>query len=293
MDVELLLDCHATIAESLTWHDGRLYWMDVKAPTLHRLDPGRGPDGVWRLPCDIGAFALMPGGRALVALRTGLHILTLADGALEQVSAPPFDPALHRFNEGAVDVAGRFWVGTMFDPLPGQSDQPRQPGTLSTWTAGTGLVLQPDAAELHNGMAWSPDGTQFYLSHSYQRRVFRFAFDAAAGQLGKRELFIATPGTAGIPDGAAVDEEGAYWCAMHGGGALHRYAPDGTLLRSIPLPVSQPTMVAFGGSDLKTMFVSSASDGLDREALAREPAAGGLFRLAPGVRGVPRHSTVR
>ena len=295
-EIELLLDAHATIAESLLWEpdQGVLYWMDVKAPALHRLDPDSLARRSWPLPADIGAFALVAGeDAALVALRTGLFILSLPDGSLDRAAPPPFDPALHRFNEGACDAAGRFWVGTMFDPLPGHAHHPREPATLSTWTRTGGLIAQPDAAELHNGMAWSPDGALFYLSHSWQQTVFVFPFDAASGRLGERRVFVEIPKPLGLPDGAAVDEEGAYWCALHGGGKLHRYAPDGSLLREIALPVSQPTMCAFGGPDLRTLFVSSAADKLSPAQRSREPHAGGLFRLDPGVRGVVRPCHVR
>ncbi len=286
----LLLDAHATIGESLLWEPGCgvLYWMDVKAPALHRLDPATLDQRAWPLPADIGAFALLGPDAALVALRTGLFTLSLADGGLRPLAPPPFDPALHRFNEGACDAAGRFWVGTMFDPLPGHEGHPAQPATLSTWSASDGLVPRPDAAELHNGMAWSPGGDQFYLSHSNERTVYAFPFDTESGRLGVRRTYLQIPEGVGIPDGAAVDEEGAYWCALHGGGRLRRYAPDGTLLREVALPVSQPTMCAFGGPDLRTLFVSSAADQLGPEERARQPHAGGLFQLDPGVRGVPR-----
>ncbi len=289
--VELLLDAHATIAESLLWEPATatLYWMDVKAPALHRLDPDTLDHRSWTLPADIGAFALMEGkNSALVALRTGLFQLSLANGTLDLVAPPPFDPKLHRFNEGLCDGAGRFWVGTMFDPLPDHAKHPPEPGTLSTFTREGGLVVQPDAAELHNGMAWSPDGSVFYLSHSNQRKIFTIAFDSASGRLGPRQVFAEIPEALGLPDGAAVDVEGAYWCALHGGGRLHRYASNGALLREIELPVSQPTMCAFGGPDLKTLYVSSAADKLSEAQLRLEPHAGGLFRLDAGVRGIAR-----
>ena len=288
VELHLMLDARATIAESLLWEPGEamLYWADIKAPALYRLDPASLEQRRWALPADIGAFALLPGGRALVALRTGLFALSLATGRLDLLAPPPFDPARFRFNEGACDAAGRFWVRCMFDPLHGEHAA-AEPGPLCAWTAATGLVRQDDAARCHNGMGWSPDGTVFYLSHSQERTVFAFPFDAAAGTLGQRRVFARIASHA-IPDGAAVDAEGCYWCAIHGAGLLHRYAPDGTLLAEIALPVSRPTMCAFGGPALDTLFVSSASDELSAEQRAREPYAGGLFRLDPGVRGLAK-----
>ena len=295
-EVKLLLDAHATIGESPLWEPNtqQLYWMDVKAPALYRLNPQTLEQQSWALPDDIGGFALFSHrDAALVALRSGLYALSLTDGALDQLTPAPFDPGLHRFNEAACDTSGRFWVGTMFDPLPGREDHPVEVGSLFTWTAADGLNVCRDAAELHNGMAWSPDGARFYLSHSYERRIYAFAFDVASGKLGARERFVdLNDSVKGIPDGAAVDESGAYWCAIHGGSYLHRYSDDGRLLEAIKMPVSQPTMCAFGGANLDTLYVTSATDKLSAAQLAKEPHAGGLFHFKPGVKGVPRRAFV-
>src|SRR3954464_10453944 len=118
-NVELLLDARATLAESPLWEPGTglLYWADIRAPALNRLDPVTRSSHRWNLPADIGAFALIDAGTALVALRTGLCALSLDTGALQHLEPPPYDPARFRFNEGGCDAAGRFWVGTMFDPV--------------------------------------------------------------------------------------------------------------------------------------------------------------------------------
>jgi len=293
--VEYLLDAHAIIAESLLWEPdtGLLYWLDIKRPALYALDPRTLASRRWDLPEHTGAFALLEGGEALVAMRTGLFTLSLQTGNLGLAAAAPFDPALFRFNEGAVDAAGRFWVGCMYDPLDAKKAAKKQKGPLSTWTSSAGLVGQADAAELHNGMAWSPDDATFYLAHSYEHVIYACDFDVAAGRLGAKRDFARLPHGKPLPDGAAVDEEGAYWCAIHGGSCLHRYAPDGTKLRTIELPVTQPTMCAFGGPELRTLYVSSASDQMGWEQRAKEPHAGALLRLDPGVRGIPKACRAR
>ena len=137
-----------------------------------------------------------------------------------------------------------------------------------------------------------PGWTHLYLSHSQDRVIFAFPFDTVKSEIGERRVFARTNGN-GVPDGAAVDEEGTYWCAMHGAGCLHRFAPDGTVLEEVVLPVSKPTMCAFGGDDMRTLFVSSASDQLSAEQLADQPHAGGLFKFEPGVRGAPKPYLVR
>jgi len=294
VEIEVVLDAGATIGESPTWSavERALYWIDVKKPALYRYDPGAGGHSSWPLSSDIGGFALTadrPG--AVVALREGVFALDFASGALERLAPAPFDPSLFRFNEGACDSAGRFWIGVMFDPLEAGA-APRK-GALHSFDLEGGLRLEPDVAKLHNGMAWSGDGGTFYLSHSDSGEILAFGFDVASGQLGARRLFARLAPELGIPDGAAVDTEGGYWSACHGGGRLRRYRADGAIDRDIILPVSQPTMCAFAGENLDEMYVTSARDKLDPEQLKREPLAGALLRLRPGGRGVPRASEVR
>jgi len=299
VEIELLIDAHAIIGESPTWvaSEQAIYWIDVKAPALHRVHLGTRAVRRWNLPSDVGGFALTEGPNgtteaAVVALRDGLFRLALASGELTILAPPPFDPALTRFNEGACDSRGRFWIGTMFDPMPGARSDPI-PAALHSFTLAGGPRREPDTAELHNGMAWSADERLYYLAHSQRREIFTFHYDAATGRLGERRLFASIAEQLGLPDGAAIDEDGGYWCAIHGGSRLHRYHPDGTLDREIMLPVSQPTMCAFAGDGLDLMVVTSASDRLTPRQLAMEPHAGGLFCLRPGVRGIPRHYLVK
>jgi sugar lactone lactonase YvrE len=294
MQIELALAASATIGESPTWvpEEQALYWIDIKAPALHWLEPTSRATRNWSLPSDVGGFALNNDrSRALVALRSGLFWLDLASGSLTEIAPPPFDPDLHRFNEGACDSRGRFWIGTMFDPRNPRAKKP-EPAGLFTFTTAEGLRRAPDESQLHNGMAWSPDERLFYLAHSYSHVVHVFAYDGASGRLSGRRPFIAPPSQVGIPDGAAVDAEGGYWSALHGGGRLRRYHPDGSLDREIMLPVSQPTMCAFGGRQLDMLYITSAADGLSQQALAREPFAGSVFRCRPGVLGIPRPCVV-
>ena len=292
MAIETALDSRATIGESPTWvaDERALYWIDVKAPALHRYYPADESTRTWPMTSDIGGFALTGDGSAVVALRQGLFRLGLNSGALELLAPPPFDQTLFRFNEGACDASGRFWIGVMFDPLRPASTQA---GRLHSFTFTEGLREEPDTAELHNGMAWSGDGKTFYLSHSNSGEIIAFDYEENGGAISNRRVFTTVPGELGIPDGAAVDTQGGYWSALHGGGKLRRFHPDGSIDRDIDLPVSQPTMLAFAGDDLATLYVTSASDHMSEGTRAREPHAGGLFRLDAGSRGVARSFLVR
>ena len=290
-DIEVVLRADTTIGESPTWSaaEGVLYFIDVKAPALFRLAPGSGRLHRWGFGSDIGGFTLLgDGSGALVALRGGLHRLDFATGGTELVAPPPFDPAMHRFNEAGCDPDGRFWVGVMFDPADPAS--PVLKGALHSYTRAGGLRAEPDFAELHNGMAWSADGTRMFLSHSNRGTIHHFAY--AGGRIGNKILFATVPAADGIPDGAAMDTAGGYWCALHGGGGLRRFHPDGSVDRTVALPVSQPTMCCFAGPDLADLYVTSATDKLSAEQRRHEPLAGALLHLRPGERGIPRRCTL-
>ena len=295
MDIDVVLDAGAIIGESPTWcaAEGALYWIDVKRPALYRLDPRSQALRSWTVPSDLGGFALLDDlSGAVVAIRQGVFRLDFGSGGMTKLADPPFDPALHRFNEGACDATGRFWIGVMFDPLD-PAAQPAQRSLLHSFTLDEGLRPESDASELHNGMAWSPDGRVFFLSHSLRHEILAHDFDPADGRVGQPRRFAQLAEGSGLPDGAAVDAEGAYWCALHGAGRLRRYRADGSVDREVALPVSQPTMCAFAGEHLDELYVTSASDKLDAEQRRREPLAGALLRLRPGVQGVVRRCTVR
>jgi sugar lactone lactonase YvrE len=142
-------------------------------------------------------------------------------------------------------------------------------------------------------MAWNADGTTFFLSHSYAREILAFDYDMAGGRLSNRRVFATIPEGFGIPDGAATDTDGGYWCALHGGGKLRRFNADGSVDRDTQLPVNQPTMCTFAGVDLSTLYITSASDKMSDTEKTRQPLAGALFSLVSGRRGIPRQPFVR
>ncbi len=292
IEIECVLQDAAQTGESPTWSEAEqaLYWIDIQQPALHRYDPTGRHDRHWTLPDEIGCFALradMTG--AVVALRGGLHALRFADGALTLLAPPPYDPTLFRFNEGGCDETGRFWLGTMYDPKQ-PDDRPASQKPKGEWhcySEAAGLQPRPDYAVIPNGLAWSEDFRTMFIAHYEQSAILAFDFDAATGHLGRERVFARIPQGIGKPDGGTIDAEGCYWSALHGGGRLRRLRPNGDLDFDVMLPVSQPTMCAFGDADLSTLYITSASVGLDPGERAQEPLAGKLLRCRPGVRGRP------
>ena len=290
VDFECVFDQAAQTGESPTWCAAEqvLYWIDIQQPALHRFDPASGDDRHWTMPDEIGCFALRHDGvGALVALRSGLHALDFASGRTSLIAPPPFDPEQFRFNEGGCDCTGRFWLGTMFDPRH-KSNAPAEQnpkGQWHTYTEAEGLLPRRDFAVVPNGLAWDDSFRTLFIAHYVAGEIFAFDYDAGAGHLSNRRVFATIPHEIGRPDGAAVDAEGHYWVAIHEGSRLRRFRPDGTPDYDLALPVSLPTMPAFGDADLLSLYVTSASLGLSDEQRRREPLAGKLLRCRPGVRG--------
>jgi len=278
-----VLDIGASLGECALWSvaDQALYWVDINAPTLNRFDPATGRNGAMPMPESIGCFALRERGGFIVALRSGLW-LARADGTLERkVASAPYDPAHHRFNDGRCDPRGRFFAGTM--------NENRDANTAALLRVGNDFVPTTVLRDImiSNGLAWSPDGRTMYHADTQTLSVRAFDYDLATGTPSRPRVFARWTGETDRPDGAAVDSAGNYWVAFYRGGKVAKLAPDGTTLAEYPVPAMCPTMCAFGGPDLKTLYVTSARQQRSDEELARFPQSGGIFALAVDIPGIP------
>ena len=148
-------------------------------------------------------------------------------------------------------------------------------GALYRWHDNM-LTRHDDGICITNGPCTSPDGRTFYHTDTVNRVVYAFDCDGAGGLSNKRVFARVEPGG---PDGSTVDAQGCVWIALWGGWGVNRYAPSGERIAHVELPVSNVTKVAFGGDDLRTLYVTSAWKGLPAEERARQPLAGGLFAL--------------
>jgi sugar lactone lactonase YvrE len=287
----LVLQRPSITGESPVWCErtARLYWVDVQQPALHRLDPQTGIDESWIMPAWIGCLAL-GGGAAkdsiLVGLRTGAYRFELATGALSLVAPAPFDPRRFFLNDGKCDRAGRFWVGPMRHSLPPLVGEPG-PDKGPLWRLeGDRLIACGKPASLSNGLAWSPDGRTMYRSHTYTGEINAWDYDPASGEMSRGRLFAHVDGPPG-PDGAEVDRDGFYWSAINGQGKLMRFDPDGRVEREMLVPFKFPTMVAFGGPDLRMLFVTSGRWAIADKDAADHPLDGSIVALEAPVPGLP------
>jgi sugar lactone lactonase YvrE len=268
--MELALEAGAALAEGPRWDARieRLLWVDIDGRALHRFDPATGDDEATPLPAKVGAAApTQDPGRVLVALADRLAVVDVAGGELEPVADLPHAHPGLRANDGAVDPAGRFWVGTMAeDESPGKAALYRlEGGELST-------VLAP--VSLSNGLDWT--GSRMYYVDSPTKRVDVLDYDEPTGAVENRRPFATIEEGVGVPDGLVLDDEGGLWLALYGGAQVRRYGPDGTLEERLDVPADNVTACWFAGDRL---FVTTAR--------SPQPLGGSLFVAEPGVSGPP------
>ncbi|SDI35134.1 Sugar lactone lactonase YvrE [Actinokineospora alba] len=271
MTPEIVVDAGARLGEGPVWdvRAQRLYWVDILGKSVHVHDPSGLADEVFDVGTHVGSLAVREQGGLVLAVADGFRAFDFGSTSEIAVVTHPGPPA--RFNDGKCDPSGSFWAGTMpYDQEPG---------------AGIVYRLDPDhsvrpvlpGVTVSNGLDFTPDGRTLYYIDTPTGRID--AFDVDAGVLSGRRTVVEV--SAGSPDGLTLDADGCLWVALWGGSAVHRYTPDGRLDRVVDFPVSRPTCPVFGGADLGTLYVTSASVGVD------EPHAGALFALEVGVKGLP------
>jgi sugar lactone lactonase YvrE len=281
-DIILAADCGDVLGESPSWlaHEQCLYWVDLRAPALHRLDPATGAVKTWPMPDLIGAVVGRRRGGVVVAIRHGLFGFDPETAELTPLASVEPGPPENRLNDAKCDPAGRIFCGSMWD-----FGLKTTGGLYRIDMAGAVTQLR-SAVTVANAIAFAPDGRTLYFTDTRQGAIEQADYDPTAGEIGPWRLFAAADAAPGRPDGATVDADGYLWNARYQGGCLARFAPDGRLDRLIDLPVSQPTSCAFGGPDLRTLYVTTARQKLSAEALAAEPLAGALLALDVGVAGL-------
>jgi len=259
--------------------EAMLWWVDARFPAVKRLDPATGAVMMLVLPEVVGSLALRESGGMLAATKSGIHFLDPASGALEMKAEPESHLPDNRFNDGRCDRAGRFWAGTM-------SHVNRDPtGSLYRFDADFRSTRLRNAIIIPNSLAFSPDGRTMYFADTNRHTIWAYDYDPASGAATGERVFADTG--AGWPDGSCVDADGCLWNADYGASRVVRYTPAGKVDRTYELPVTNVTCCCFGGRDLDTLYITTATQRLSPEALAQQPLAGSLFALRPGARGLP------
>jgi xylono-1,5-lactonase len=279
--ISCVADVKALLGEGPVWveRDQALYWVDIKGRRIFRLDEA-GAITHWETPFRVGSIAPRESGGFIAGTDQGFAGIDLDRGRFDILAHPEADLADNRFNDGKTDRSGRFWAGTMDD------SERTAAGSLYRLDFDLSWARMDDGYRVTNGPAFSPGGRLLYHADSARQVIYVYDVDEG-GELGERNLFARFVENDGYPDGMTVDAEGCLWVAFWDGWCVRRFSPAGECIRILDLPVQRPTSLAFGGPDFSELFITSARIGLDDLALQMQPQAGGVFRLAPGVKGLP------
>jgi sugar lactone lactonase YvrE len=265
------------LGEGPTWDaaEGTLWWVDILGQRLHRWDGIEAR--VMDLPFTPSLAA--PRGDGTLTMVTDKGLIPFDPVSGGQLAALPIEPDRpgNRSNDSKVSPGGRLLVGTM-----GRAFE-RKAGAIHAIDKEGVVTRLVDGLTIPNGLAWSPDGKWLHYADSALQTVYRAPWNEAEGIVGEPEPFL-QPAWPAAPDGAAMAADGIYWVALWDGSKVAGVAPDGKVVAEIALPVQRPTACAFGGADLKTLFITSAADGDSSRH------AGALFAVAmpgPGTKIPP------
>jgi sugar lactone lactonase YvrE len=271
----------ADLGEGPVWveRDQALWFVNIKGPALHRLDPANGDKQSFAAPEMIGFALPARSGGFVAGLQSGLHRFDPATGFSPLAEVESHLPD-NRLNDAVSDPSGAMWFGSM--------DVAEKAKSGAFYRFADGEVRQTGIGniEITNGPAVSPDGSILYVVDTIARTI-RAADINADGTLGPLRPFVEIAEGEGYPDGPTVDAEGCVWISLYAGWETRRYSPAGELLQRVRFPVANITKIAFGGPDLRTAFATTARQFLTPEELERQPEAGDLFAFEVDVPGVP------
>lgn len=290
------------LGESPFWHpdEQMLYWIDIPGKQIHRLNVFMGSVQSWLMPSEPGSIApARSDGESsglVIALRDGIYRARDWGGDLQQLVKAAHDPATTRFNDGKADPCGRFWAGTMYEPRDVNSAQLFSLDCRHS--SSPTLELKAGNAVIANGLAWSPDAATVYWADTPSHTIRAWDWDRDTNAMSQERIFTqwpgkpdswqsGMPGYGGRPDGAAVDIQGNYYVAMFEGARIVKLSPAGEVLLEVAVPAQCPTMPCFGGSDLQTLYLTTARDKRSAQELQTYPDSGCVFSMRVDVPGLP------
>ena len=277
---ELVLDARALLGEGPVWDAAAsvLYWVDIDRCLVHRFDPATGEDETMDAVEPAGAVVPRAAGGLALARKSGFAFVERWGAPPRTIAAVETDRLDTRMNDGACDRRGRFWAGTMETSLATGK------GSLYRLERDGSVTRVLADVTCSNGIGWSLDDRTMFYVDTGKGAVDAFDFDLESGAISRRRRVVEVDRADGLPDGLVVDAEGCLWVALWEGWAVHRYAPDGTLLGAVEMPAARLTKCAFGGPALDELYVTTAAPD---EPDPRQPHAGGIFLARPGVAGQP------
>lgn len=283
MEARLLLDAHALLGEGSIWNyrEQTLWWVDIDNGELHVYNPGTGTDSTYEMGKKIGTVVPATDGTAVVALQDGIYTYDFMSKELTFKVRPDNYTGNIRFNDGKCDPAGRLWAGTM-----GMGRDIKGKAFLYRFDRDFSAHTLLDSITISNGICWSSDKTKMYYIDTPTQKVREYAYDQGSGKISFTRTVVEVPPSEGHPDGMTIDAEGKLWVALWGGSAVACYDPEtGRQVSKIRVAAPNVSSCAFGGRKLKTLYITTASTGMNATAREQYPNAGGVFFIELDVRG--------
>ncbi len=291
MEAGLFLDVKCQLGEGPFWHteEKRLYWTDIDGCRVHRCDPETMKHEFVETKRRIGCLVPTSRGSLIMAGHHGLEELFFDSEKAVFLDDPESDKPDNRFNDGKCSPEGRFWFGSL--NMKGKN----RDGALYVMLSDKTVHKRLTGVGCSNGLAWSLDGKTLYYIDTSKKTVDAFDYDAETAGIANRRTLITFTGkdtaeeyTVGVPDGMTIDASGHLWIAHWGGHCVSCWNPEtGRQLMKIHVPVSRVTSVAFGGENFETLYITTARSDMTREEEERQPHAGSVFFIKPGVAGLP------
>ena len=262
--VELLDDCNNSLGEGITYSssNNNLYWLDIgNISKLYSLDLSSNKKEIFELPEIVTATSIKSQNELILATTNGLKLFNTSNKKFESVVNIENQQSLTRSNDGASDALGRFWFGTMqnnFDKNGNGIPIKENIGKLYKVDTNKKISVIEEDLGIPNTFVWSPDNKNFYFTDTLNGTIFSYNFELESGELSNKKNFAIFD--RGHPDGSTIDTDGCVWNCRWGGSCIVRFTPSGKVDQIIEMPVQNITNCVFGGKDMKTLFVTTASN---------------------------------
>ena len=282
--VELLDDCNNSLGEGITYSssNNNLYWLDIgNVSKLYSLDLSSNKKKIFELPEIVTATSIKSQNELILATTNGLKLFNTSNKKFESVVNIENQQSLTRSNDGASDALGRFWFGTMqnnFDKNGNDIPIKENIGKLYKVDTNKKISVIEEDLGIPNTFVWSPDNKNFYFTDTLHGTILSYNFELESGELSNKKNFATFD--RGHPDGSTIDTDGCVWNCRWGGSCIVRFTPSGKVDQIIEMPVQNITNCVFGGKDMKTLFITTASNE-DRNNLD-----GSLFSINLNYQGV-------
>jgi len=289
-NLELVIDSRSLLGEGPWWDcdEKALYWIDGFGCKIHKYNPDTNEDITFITDQFIGCVISKKDTGLISCMQHGVYFVDIEKGKMLPVSDIEADIDNNRLNDGKCDSSGRLWFGSMSMTADQEDREFETTGSFYKLEKSLEVCKMFGDVGISNGIAWNADETIMYYIDSMASCVVSYDFDVEKGAICNKKIVVKIPKKEGIPDGMTIDTEGMLWVAHYGGGQVSRWDPKrGKKIGKIDIPAPNVTSCVFGGANLDELYITTARVDTSKKDLVKYPYSGGLFKIAPGIQGLP------